>query len=152
MMASMEKASPMSEKSGRREPRWGIAWILLVGALALHVTDEALTGFLPLYNSIVSGIREQYPLFPFPTFTFGVWLGGLCAIVTTLFFLSPLVFAGRWWLRWVSYALSFIMILNGLGHITASLLWGRFAPGVYSSPFLLAAAIHLWISAYRSSA
>jgi hypothetical protein len=37
---------------------WRAAWVALAVALALHVTDEALTGFLPVYNSIVEGIRE----------------------------------------------------------------------------------------------
>ena len=75
--------------------RWGIAWLGLAIALAFHVTDEALTGFLPLYNSIVLEIRESYSFIPLPTFTFPIWLGGLIVAVLILFLLSPLVFAGR---------------------------------------------------------
>lgn len=46
-------------------------------ALGLHVTDEALTGFLPVYNGVVEGIRANHPWVPLPTFTFPIWLGGL---------------------------------------------------------------------------
>ncbi len=130
--------------------RWGIAWIGLTSALAIHVTDEALTGFLPLYNSIVSEIRESHPFLPLPTFTFPYWLGGLIGAVLLLYLLSPLVFAGRIWLRCVSYALSILMILNGLGHMSASLYWGTFAPGVYSSPILVLAAVALLVSTIQA--
>jgi hypothetical protein len=130
--------------------RWGIAWIGLASALAIHVTDEALTGFLPLYNSLVGEIRESYPLLPLPTFTFPYWLGGLIGVVLLLYLLSPLVFAGRVWLRYLSYALSILMILNGLGHMCASLYWGTFAPGVYSSPILVVAAVALLVSTIQA--
>lgn len=123
-----------------------MTWLGLTTALAIHVTDEALTDFLPLYNSIVDKIRASYPFIPLPTFTFPLWLGGLIIAVLLLLLLSPLVFAGRLWLRYVSYALSILMILNGLGHIGASLYWGTLAPGVYSSPILLLAALALLVS------
>jgi len=127
---------------------WGIAWLALAFALALHVADEALTGFLPVYNSVVESVRAAYPWIPLPTFTFPVWLGGLALGVILLFAVSPLVFAGRRWLRAVSYVLAVIMIANGLGHIGASLYWARFAPGVYSSPILLLTAIALFRATY----
>ena len=123
-----------------------MTWLGLTTALAIHVTDEALTDFLPLYNSIVDEIRASYPFIPLPTFTVPIWLGGLIIAVLLLLLLSPLVFAGRLWLRYVSYALSILMILNGLGHIGASLYWGTLAPGVYSSPILLLAALALLVS------
>ena len=140
----------MSIKRVQMQRRWGIAWIGLASALAIHVTDEALTGFLPLYNSIVSEIRESYPFLPLPTFSFPYWLGGLIGAILLLYLLSPLVFAGRIWLRYGSYALSVLMILNGLGHIGASLYWGTFAPGVYSSPILVLAAVALLVSTIQA--
>lgn len=130
--------------------RWGISWLGLASALAIHVADEALTGFLPLYNSTVSGIRESYPYLPLPTFTFPFWLGGLIGAILLLYLLSPLVFAGRIWIRYLSYALSILMILNGLGHMGASLYWGTFAPGVYSSPILVLAAVALLVTTIQA--
>jgi len=47
------------------------AWLLLVGALAAHVADEATTGFLDFYNPLVTSIRSRAPWFPMPTFDFG---------------------------------------------------------------------------------
>lgn len=118
--------------------------MVLVAALAVHVLDEALTDFLPLYNSVASRLRDSYGFLPLPTFTFGVWLGGLVTAVILLALLSPLVFAGRKVLRFIAYPLSIIMILNGLGRIAASVHWRTFAPGVYSSPLLIAAAALLF--------
>lgn len=140
--AYLLKMTPERQVNAIRQ--WGISWLGLAATLALHVTDEALTGFLPLYNSIVTDIRDSAPWIPLPTFTFPVWLGGLIAGILILFLLSKLVFAGCLWLRYISFPLSVLMILNGFGHIGASVYWGILAPGVYSSPFLiLTATIHL---------
>jgi hypothetical protein len=130
--------------------RWGWAWIGLAAALGLHVTDEALTGFLPLYNETVRSTREAVPWLPLPTFTFPVWLGGLVLLVTVLFALSPLIFRGARWLRPVAYFLGVVMTANALGHFGASIALRRLAPGVLSSPVLLLAAITLLISTRRS--
>ncbi|MDH3615555.1 MAG: HXXEE domain-containing protein [Gammaproteobacteria bacterium] len=118
-----------------------MAWLFLALAIALHVSDEALTDFLPLYNSIVESWRDSYPWLPLPTFSFSVWLTGLLLGVLVLLGLSPLVFRGDAWLRPVSYALGILMMANALGHIGASLYWGMLAPGVLSSPILLLAAL-----------
>src|SRR5262245_55745948 len=61
--------------------RHGLAWLGLCAAFALHVTDEALTGFLSVYNPTVLAIRETFPNFPMPIFTFRVWLVGLIGLI-----------------------------------------------------------------------
>jgi hypothetical protein len=126
-----------------------MAWVFLALAIALHVTDEALTGFLPLYNSIVESLRESYPWVPLPTFSFPVWLSGLVIGILVLLSLSPLVFAGSTYLRPASYGLGVLMTGNALGHIGASIYWGILAPGVLSSPILLLAALALLITTDR---
>jgi hypothetical protein len=126
-----------------------MAWLVLALAIALHVTDEALNGFLPFYNSIIESLRESYPWVPLPTFSFPVWLTGLVIGVLVLLALSPLVFAGSTFLRPVSYVLGVLMTGNALGHIGASIYWGILAPGVLSSPILLLAALALLITTDR---
>jgi hypothetical protein len=130
--------------------RWGIAWVALTMALALHVADEALTGFLPLYNEIVASMQESVPWLPLPTFTFRVWLTGLTALILVLLALSPLVFRGYGWLRPVAYALGTIMVANAIGHTVASFYWRLWAPGVYSSPTLFIAAVALLVTTRRT--
>lgn len=129
--------------------KWGIAWISLVLAIALHVVDEATTDFLPFYNSIVDALRESYAWVPLPTFTFATWITGLTIGVLVLLGLSPLAFAGRHGLRPFAYFLSVLMVANALGHIAASVYLRELAPGVYSSPILLVAAVVLLIKTYR---
>ncbi len=140
----------MNKPISTKVRQWRAAWVGLACALALHVTDEALTGFLPMCNGIVQGVRARHPWVPFPVFTFPVWLGGLVLVVVLLLGLTPFVSRGQRWIRLVSLVLAVIMMGNALGHIGVSLYWDRAIPGVYSSPFLLAAAVALFATAWRA--
>ena len=129
--------------------RWGFAWLGLVAALALHVTDEAVNGFLPLYNQVVKDARRSWPWFPMPTFTFEGWLTGLVTGILLLLALSPLVFAGHRWLRPIAYIFAAMMAANAVGHAAVSLYSGSLAPGVYSSPVMFVAAVVLFTETRR---
>ncbi len=133
-----------------RIAQWRAAWVGLAVALGLHVTDEALTGFLPVYNGVVESLRVNHPWVPLPTFAFPVWLGGLILGVALLFALTPVVSRRAHWIRVASVVLGVMMAGNALGHLGASLYWGRLAPGVYSSPLLLMAAVALLATAFRA--
>lgn len=122
-------------------PGW--AWVPLALAMAAHVLDEAAHDFLAWYNPTVEAIRRAVPFPPLPVFTFPVWIGGLAAGVALMLAVSPAVFGGARWTRPVCYILSALMVLNGLGHAASSLYLGRPAPGVYSSPLLVAVAVWL---------
>jgi hypothetical protein len=113
----------------QRTPRLGLAWLLLCVALALHVTDEALTGFLNVWNPTVAAVHVRWPWFPMPTFRFDVWLGGLIALVVVLFAASPRFFHGAGVLRLPAYVFSALMVGNGLGHAVATAL-GHTVPEV----------------------
>jgi hypothetical protein len=129
----------------------GRAWLALCLALALHVFDEASTGFLGVYNPTVTAIRAQAPWFPLPVFRFETWITGLIAVILALICMSGFVWRGARWTRPAAYAFAILMIVNALGH-TAGTIFGRSVesvrfprpmPGFYSSPVLLAAAIYL---------
>jgi len=132
---------------GEEARRFGFAWILLCIALALHVTDEALTDFLSVYNPSVQAMRKRFRFLPLPVFTFRVWLGGLCVAILLAFCVSPLAFEGSRWIVWAAYPLAVLMFGNALGHIGASLYRRCIMPGTYSSPFLLCASVYLFICA-----
>lgn len=132
-----------------RTKQWGIAWVALSVALGLHVADEAMTDFLPAYNSIVGTIRESQPWILLPTFTFSTWLTGLIVGVLILLLLSPMVFAGNRAFRPISYFLGVLMMLNALAHIGASIYLGELAPGALSSPVLFLAALMLVVTTRR---
>jgi hypothetical protein len=130
--------------------KFGHAWVALTIVLAAHVADEALTDFLSLYNPTVTALRERYPWFPMPTFTFDVWLAGLIALVVVLLLLAPLAYRGALFTRIVAYPFAAIMLLNGLGHLAGSVYLGRWAPGATTAPLLLVASIWLFKSAISS--
>ncbi|HTZ20744.1 MAG TPA: HXXEE domain-containing protein [Opitutaceae bacterium] len=147
----MNAPSPVSSDERRPEAvlRFGRAWLALAAALALHVTDEALTNFLAFYNPTVRAIRDRLPWIPLPTFSFRVWIAGLVAGIALLFLLSPVAFRGAKWLTVIAVPFSVMMVGNGLGHVGSSIYFGRFMPGVYSSPILIAASLWALVSALR---
>ncbi len=89
------------ESGGRGN--FGMAWFLLCLAFCAHVADEALTGFLPIYNATVLAMRSQYKWFPMPTFEFREWLAGLITANIVLLLLTPFAFRNAWWLRPLAY-------------------------------------------------
>jgi hypothetical protein len=134
-----------------RPSGFGAPWLALCAAFALHVADEALTGFLNVYNPTVLAMEQRWGWFPMPTFGFREWLVGLIVGWAILVCLSPAAFHGATWLRPIAWIYAAIMLLNGLGHTLFTILgrtvstvtFPRPAPGFYSSPFLLAAS--LWM-------
>jgi hypothetical protein len=137
---------------------FGLAWLAVAIALALHVTDEALTGFLNVYNPTVLALRGRIPWLPLPVFRSEIWLAGLVAGILLLIALSPVAFRGSRWLRPIGYALAALMLANAVGHIlgtiagrtVAEVRFPRPMPGSYSSPLLAAASVWLLVSLWRT--
>jgi len=78
---------------------FGRPWLALCVAFALHVLDEATTGFLAVYNPTVTVMRQRWRWFPMPTFEFRGWLIGLILGVALCFALTPLAARGTRGLR-----------------------------------------------------
>src|SRR4030095_3395135 len=112
---------PSESRGDRVAVRHMQAWLLLISAFAVDIFDEAVTDFLGFYNPLVLGIRSRIPWFPMPMFTFGVWLAGLIAVLL-LALLWPVAGRGAAGTRLASWVLSGIMFLNGLGHLSGSLI------------------------------
>jgi hypothetical protein len=135
------------------------AWILLCFALALHVFDEATTGFLRIYNPTVVALRDRFGWWPMPTFEFGEWLAGLIVAVVVLLALTSMVARGARGTRVLAYFFAVIMLLNAAGHTlatalgrtVASVTFPRPAPGFWSSPIMAAAAIYLLVRLRKST-
>jgi hypothetical protein len=141
----------MIDASSQASSGFGRAWFALTVAFALHVLDEAATGFLNVYNPTVTAMRARFTWFPMPTFGFREWLVGLIAGVAFCFALTPFAARNAYWLRPLAWFYGLIMFLNGIGHTlftilgrtVASVTFSRPAPGFYSSPFLLIGSIWL---------
>jgi hypothetical protein len=117
----------------------------MTGTLALHVADEALTGFLDFYNPLVRSMRTRLGFWPMPTFTFGVWLTGLIALVIVLAALTPAVRRRVPGMRVASWVLAVIMLSNGIGHLAGSAYFGRWLPGTTTAPLLIIASVLLMV-------
>lgn len=145
-MASLPAATSYQQRN------FGLAWLLLCGAFCLHVADEALTGFLGVYNPTVIAMRERFAWFPMPTFEYREWLVGLIVANVVLLALTPFAFRNAGALRPLAYFYAGVMLLNGMGHTFFTILgrtvpsvqFSRPAPGFYSSPFLLITSIYMF--------
>ena len=138
----------------------GVAWVLMWAALALHVVDEALTGFLSVYNPTVQALRAQLGFWPMPTYAFSDWITGLACGLFLLAVCTPFAFRNARWIRPLLYFLAGVTgVLNAVGHMVATIAgrtvstvhFQRPAPGFYSSPFLLAAAIYALVQLRRTA-
>jgi uncharacterized membrane protein len=124
-----------------------IAWLLLCGTLVAHVADEAFTGFLDLYNPVVAtmGLSRLQ-------FKFSVWITLLALAIIGLLILSYWVRRGAWWTVHASYVFAFLMLANGIAHLSFSIHMRAWMSGAYTSPLLVAAALNLgFATTHRTS-
>jgi hypothetical protein len=158
MKEIMERAKRLEQIHTRRTHVGG-AWLCFCAALALHITDEALTGFLGVYNATVVALKQNFAFLVLPTFTFRQWLFGLVSLVLLMTAVSPALFKNSRWVRPLAYFMAVVAgILNAFGHTVATILghtvgsvtFRRPAPGFYSSPILLIAAVTLLLDLRRS--
>jgi hypothetical protein len=144
---------PAATRPSAAPGNFGLAWILLCLAFCAHVADEALTGFLNVYNPTVIAMRDRFAWFPMPTFEYREWLVRLIVANLVLLGLTPFAYRNARGLRPLAYFYAGIMLLNGMGHTiftvlgrtVASVQFPRPAPGFYSSPFLLITSIYLFM-------
>ncbi len=128
-------------------------WIFLSAAFAVHTLDEAVTGFLGVYNPTVIALRQRWPWLPMPTLGSREFLVALTVAVLLCFAFTVFAVQGKHWMRILAGVVAVIQILNALGHTlgtitghtVARVTFPRPAPGFYSSPLLFGAAI--WVLA-----
>jgi hypothetical protein len=113
----------------------------MISAISIHVLDEAVTDFLPLYNGVAVKLKESLGFSLLPIFSFEIWLGGLIAGIIICFLLTPLVNRGGRFIRTFATVLGMLMVVNALGHMVGSAYVGRLLPGFWSSPILLLTAL-----------
>lgn len=145
--------------SGGEGRGFGQAWFALTVAFALHIFDEATTGFLSIYNPTVMHLRERWPWFPMPAFEFREWLVGLIMAVIVCLALTPRAARSAGWLRPLAWLYALIMFFNAIGHTMITILGhtvagvavARPGPGFYSSPFLFVGSVWLMVSLVKTA-
>jgi hypothetical protein len=138
----MKEAEP-----DQKDKCWGRAWIMLTIAFALHAVDEAVSGFPYLYNSTTAALRERIGFLPLPVFTMSSFVAAMVIMLLFLFLATPFAYKQVKPMDKYSLVYAVIMFLNGTWHIIGSIVFGKWLPGVYSSPLLLIFAVLLFRSA-----
>lgn len=95
-----------------RSSRLGAAWLALCAVFALHIGDEALTGFLNVYNPTVLALQKAAPWLPIPTFGFREFLLGMASVTVIAFALSPAFFKEVPWATPLGYFFAWLNVLN----------------------------------------
>jgi hypothetical protein len=130
----------------------GIPWLLLCLSLGANILDDALNDFLGYYNATVLSLYGHFSWFPRIDLTLRNWLVGVIVADAVLLLLTPFAYRNSSVLRPIAYIFSTIMLLIGSGSILASVLgqtvpsvhFAGGAPGIYTSPLLLAASVFLF--------
>lgn len=143
-----------------QKANYGLAWLLLCFAFMLHVWDEATHDFLTYYNATAIALASDYRFIPRMAMSYKTWLTGLIAANIILLALTPLAYRNSLWLRRLAYLVATIQTLNGIhhivlffvGHSVHGIVFPGPAPGVYSSPALIAAAVYMfWMLRHTKS-
>jgi hypothetical protein len=127
----------------------GRPWLALCFCLAVHVAEEAFTGFLPVYSDATRAVGDLFPYVTSPSLALAVsmWMG--VAFIATLTGLSPFAYRGASWMRVATIGVALVALANVSGHAGGSMLAGRVLPGTYTTPLLAAAGIYALVSAWR---
>jgi len=141
------------------QPGFGQPWFALSVAFALHVFDEATTGFLNIYNPTVLAMRQRWGWFPMPMFGFREWLIGLSVGLVLCVALTPFAVQGARWLRPLAWFYALVHFFNGMGHTVVTILGhtvssipvARPAPGFYSSPLLFIGSVWLMVRLIKTA-
>jgi hypothetical protein len=118
----VEQAFTMEVKQSSAASGFGRAWFVLTVAFALHVIDEATTGFLGVCNPTVTALRSR-------------WLRPLAWLYAVIQLLNAM-----------GHTVGTI-----LGHTVASVTFPRPAPGFYSSPLLFIGSGWLMVRLRRTA-
>jgi hypothetical protein len=138
----------LSSVHSTRGNRFGKAWFILSLFLLLHIVDEAINGFLPVYNEYILRIKANTGI-AFPTFTFPFWFTWLVCVDVWLLFLSRYALQGNRVIILLAYPFAIIMLLNGLLHLGASLYLQQWVPGFITAPFLIYGSINLFLATLK---
>jgi hypothetical protein len=114
--------------------------------------DEALHGYLHVYNPLAYALWQRYPWSPLPVLDFfRYWVPLALGASFLILVLTPLVFRGWSMMRPPAWLLGGFLVLSGAGHMLAALLGpasfseyvSRPLPGLYTSPLILPAGVFL---------
>ncbi len=147
-----------SAKQNGGSANFGMGWVLMCLAFALHTVDEATHSFLMYYNATVLTLYGHFSWFPRIELDFRSWLLGLVLTILVALCLVPFAFKNAGWLRPFGYIYALGLLADGAAHILVQIRGGtvpsvRFegpGPGLYTAPLLILASSYLFWQLRRS--
>jgi hypothetical protein len=137
-------------RTARHRPNGlGRPWLALCLSLALHVAEEAYTGFLPAYGEATRAVGDLFPYVSSPSLAVAVSMWMSVVFVATLTVLVPLAYKGVAWMRPATVGVALVALANVSGHAGGSLFAGHAIPGVYTTPLLAIVGVYALAAAWR---
>jgi len=123
--------------------RVGPLYLLLGVAQTAHSIEEMRSHLYDFFWT-ATGLFHQYvpaiPQFRMSAETFAVIN---MTLIAALLGTSPFVYAGRRWALFLAGLAGVIEVLNGIGHLSGTVVFGGYVPGAASAPLMLLLGIFL---------
>jgi len=107
--------------------------VFLCLAFCTHVADEALTGFLPVYNATVLAMRSEYAWFPMPPLNTATGWSAYCReyrlLAANAVCVSKCAVAAP-----LAYFFAGVHLLNGTGHTLATIFGQTVSSVTFHAP------------------
>ncbi len=134
------RPSPVARMPQRMAASYALTFATI--AQSVHFIEEAVTGFHERFPALVG-----LPAMPFAGFVafnvvwIGIWIASIWGVRSNR---SPAFFA--------AWFLAIAGTFNGLGHPLMAVAAGGYFPGLYTSPFVGALSVWLWLRLRRATA
>jgi hypothetical protein len=125
-------------------------YLLLGLAQAAHSVEEVLTGLWLALPAVTGWLQARLPRVPVLEWNAQGFAAANITIVALLLGTSGFVFLRQPWTKHLVRVVSFVEMLNGLGHLSAALLTGRYFSGSISAVFLFILGLLALLSVEKS--
>lgn len=117
--------------------RVGPIYLLLGFAQAAHSIEEMRTHLFDFFWTATGLFHQYLPAFPQFRMSAETFAVVNMTAIAVLLGCSPFVYAGRRWAYFLAGLAGVIEVLNGIAHLSGTLVFGGYVPGAASAPLLL---------------
>ena len=126
-----------------------VAFWCLVAMQAAHSAEESLTGFWRWFPVLTAGVARLTGFFPVITASRGQFIAANVIIVLALSVVGAFFFMRRRWALRAAFIIGVAEVINGVYHVGATVVLGRYFPGAVSGIGLIIIGV-LFLKVYAA--
>jgi hypothetical protein len=135
--------------NGKAMTNVGKTYLALGIAQALHSMEEMYEHLYDFLWTATGTLPNLIPVLPRIRMESGVFAVLNMAIITVILATVPFVDSNRRWAIPLAWFWAVIEICNGLGHLSATVVFSGYVPGAFSAPLLVAVGAVLLVQLSR---